>query len=602
MTESLLISLALIAVLGIASQWVAWRLGLPSILILLLTGIVVGPVLGWVKPDQLLGDLLFPLVSLSVALILFEGGLTLHLKELRTIGPAVLRLCTIGVLCTWIGAGLGAHYIAGLGWPLAILMGAILTVTGPTVVGPLLRQIRPRGPVGPIANWEGIVSDVIGATLAVLVFHAILVSAQTQHVSVGHSLASLGLTLAVGILAGITGAVFLGWPLRKHWIPDHLHSPVALVLVLGVYAIADHFASESGLLAVTLMGIALRNQKSTPVAHIIEFKENIRTLLISVLFITLTARIQPEDLGALGLRDFAFVVFLILVVRPGAVTLATLGSNLRHSERRFLAGLAPRGIVAAAVSALFAQELTLLGGDHWQGLERFAPLAFLVIVVSVVVYGIGARPLARHLGLAEREPQGVLILGVHAFSKALSKALQKAGVQVLMVDSNRAAVIDANLEGHNALCANALSMESHDTLPLGGIGHLLALTSNDEVNALVCLHYRELFGRRHCFQVRPQPGTENRAGGAPPAAPIDLLGRLLFKSEASLARLHERLARGEQVRVRHLDSDDDLSHWASDRQTSELALCTVNEMGHLRMDTAQSPLQPARGEHLVYLE
>ena len=250
--ESFLPSLALIAVLGIAAQWAAWRLNLPSILLLLLTGIAVGPLLGWVDPDALLGELLFPVVSLSVAVILFEGGLTLDIAELRTIGPAVLRLCTVGVACTWILTALAAHFLAGLVWPLAILLGATLTVTGPTVVGPLLRQVRPRGVVGPVSTWESIVADVLGATLAVLVFHSILIGSDFSAQGLGPALKSLALTLGTGLLAGVGGATLLGWPLRRHWVPDHLHSPVALVLVLGIYAISDSISPESGLLAVTL--------------------------------------------------------------------------------------------------------------------------------------------------------------------------------------------------------------------------------------------------------------------------------------------------------------------------------------------------------------
>jgi CPA1 family monovalent cation:H+ antiporter len=592
--ESLLPSLALIAVLGVTAQWVAWRLNLPSILLLLLTGIAVGPLLGWVDPDALLGELLFPVVSLSVAVILFEGGLTLHLAELRTIGPAVLRLCTVGVACTWFLTALAAHFLVGMVWPLAILLGAILTVTGPTVVGPLLRQVRPRGVVGPVCTWEGIVADVLGATLAVLVFHSILVGSEFSTQGLGPALKGLAITLGTGLLAGLGGATLLGWPLRRHWVPDHLHSPVALVLVLGIYALSDAISPESGLLAVTLMGVALRNQRRTPVGHIIEFKENVRTLLISVLFIVLAARIKSEEILNLGPGAWLFVAALILVVRPAAVALSTLGSSLSKRERIFIAGLAPRGIVAAAVSALFGEELLRAKVPGLEGIEQFAPLAFLVIVVTVVVYGLGARPLARALKLAEAAPQGVLIVGANPLAKAIAHALGSAGLKVVLVDSNHAAVVDANLEGLTARFANVLTADSPDRLPLGGIGHLLALTPNHEVNSLACLHYQEIFGRARCFQIA-LPGSP--ASGSPG----DLRGRDLFGEEASLPELLGRMERGEKIRVTPLSEAFGLEAWSEEYGPHALPLFSVDATGFLRANSPDRPLEQNPDAQLIGL-
>jgi NhaP-type Na+/H+ or K+/H+ antiporter len=592
--ESFLPSLALIAVLGIAAQWAAWRLNLPSILLLLLTGIAVGPLLGWVDPDALLGELLFPVVSLSVAVILFEGGLTLDIAELRTIGPAVLRLCTVGVACTWILTALAAHFLAGLVWPLAILLGATLTVTGPTVVGPLLRQVRPRGVVGPVSTWESIVADVLGATLAVLVFHSILIGSDFSAQGLGPALKSLALTLGTGLLAGVGGATLLGWPLRRHWVPDHLHSPVALVLVLGIYAISDSISPESGLLAVTLMGVALRNQRRTPVGHIIEFKENVRTLLISVLFIVLAARIESEDILNLGPGAWLFVVALIVVVRPAAVAIATLGSPLKYKERIFLAGLAPRGIVAAAVSALFGEELLRAQIPGLEGIEHFAPLTFLVIVVTVVVYGLGARPLARALNLAEADPQGVLIVGANPFAKAIAHALKSVNLQVLLVDSNHASVVDANLEGLTARCANVLREDSPEHLPLGGIGHLFAMTPNDEVNSLACLHYREVFGRARCFQFEAPAPSKHKGHG-------DLRGRELFGTGTSLPELLARMERGETIRVTPLSEAFGLAAWHEEYGPHALPLFSVDASGFLRANTPDRPFESTPDARLIGL-
>jgi hypothetical protein len=364
--------------------------------------------------------------------------------------------------------------------------------------------------------------------------------------------------------------------------------------VLGIYALSDAISPESGLLAVTLMGVALRNQRRTPVGHIIEFKENVRTLLISVLFIVLAARIKSEEILNLGPGAWLFVAALILVVRPAAVALSTLGSSLSTRERIFIAGLAPRGIVAAAVSALFGQELLRAKGVDLEGIEQFAPLVFLVIVVTVVVYGLGARPLARALKLAEAAPQGVLIVGANPLAKAIAHALGSAGLKVVLVDSNHAAVVDANLEGLTARFANVLTADSPDRLPLGGIGHLLALTPNHEVNSLACLHYQEIFGRARCFQIA-------LPGSAASESPGDLRGRDLFGEEASLPELLERIERGEKIRVTPLSEDFGLEAWSEEYGPHALPLFSVDTTGFLRANSPDRPLEQNPDAQLIGL-
>ncbi len=364
--DSVPAALAAIVLLGATAQWTAWKLHLPSILLLLVAGFLAGPLTGWLDPATLFKDGLHPLISLAVAVILFEGGLSLEVAELRRIGPLVLRLCTLGVLFTWILASLLAHYLVLLSWPLALLFGAILTVTGPTVIGPLLRHVRPQGPVGEVAKWEGIVADVIGATLAVLTFHALAHGDSEGSSTLMATLWGLFRTVLVGGLAGVLGTVALGLPLRRYWVPDSLHIPLTMGVLLVVFVGADSLQHESGLLAVTLMGFLLANQKDTSIHHIIEFKENLRTLLIASLFIVLSAGLELDSLLGLGWREFAFVALLILLVRPVSVALSMLGSDCKPEERTFLAWLAPRGVVAAATSALFAAQLAdpVVMGEH----------------------------------------------------------------------------------------------------------------------------------------------------------------------------------------------------------------------------------------------
>ena len=312
--EHLLIGLASIVVLGIAAQWLSWRLRMPAILLLLVVGFVAGPVTGFLHPDELLGDLVFPIVSLSVAVILFEGGLSLNVAELRDVGRVIGRLLTVGALVTWVLSTAFAMLLLDLPGELALLFGAVLVVTGPTVIIPLLRHIRPTPRVGSAVKWEGIVNDPVGAILGVLVFEAIIAGG----VEAGLNVVIVGMMKAVfiGTGAGMLAAGLVVLLLDRHWIPDYLESPVALGLVVMAYAVANRVQLESGLLAVTVMGSTLASQKRVSVRNIVEFKENLRVLLIAALFIILAARLPLTDPDYFSAGSLLFLAALILVVRP----------------------------------------------------------------------------------------------------------------------------------------------------------------------------------------------------------------------------------------------------------------------------------------------
>ncbi|UCG86557.1 MAG: sodium:proton antiporter, partial [Gemmatimonadota bacterium] len=492
--ESLLIQLAAVVVLGIGATWLSWRFHLPSILLLLVVGFLAGSVTGLLDPDALLGDLLFPVVSLSVAVILFEGGLSLDIAELRDIGRVLRNLITIGVLVTWVGATLLARVLLGFDWDLATLLGAILVVTGPTVIVPLMRHVRPSHRVGSAIKWEGIVNDPLGAILAVLVFEVIIGGGQEFSAD---TVVVVLTALAAGTILGLAGAALLVVALRRYWIPDFLQNPGALAVALAVFATANLLQEESGLLAVTVMGSALASQKLVSVRHIVEFKENLRVLLISILFIVLAARIPVSALLETSVSGLLFLGGLIVLVRPAAVALATLRTRLNWRERCFLGFMAPRGIVAAAVSSIFALELVQSG--H-QSAEQLIPITFLVIVGTVLVYGVAAAPVARWLRVASPDPQGLLIVGADPWIRSVAELLQREGVEVLLVDSNWAHVAAARQSGLRAQYGNVLDEQAMDALDLDGIGGLLAVTSNDEVNALAALHFGEVFGRARVYQ------------------------------------------------------------------------------------------------------
>ena len=590
----MLVSLAGIFVLGIGSQWIASRLRIPSILLLLVTGIFAGPVMQWIQPDALLGELMLPIVSLSVAVVLFEGSMSLRLADLNEISRPLAMLLTVGVLITWVLSTFGAVWILQFPLSTSLLLGAILTVTGPTVIGPLLRDIRPVGPTGPIARWEGIVIDPIGAILAVLIFGAqsSLRNAQFQN-AVWTAAEGFITTMLAGAMIGGFIAVVFQQMLARHWIPDHLQSPFSLMLVVTGFTVSNLVRHESGLVTVTVMGLVLANQKRVSVKHIFEFKENLTVLLISSLFIVLTARLNLDSFISLKLRGVAFVVFLILVVRPACVWISTIGSGLKNSERIFLSWLAPRGIVAAAVASVFALEMK----GTSQPAEEFASATFMVIVGTVVVYGLTAASLARRLGLSVANPQGVLIASAHPGARAIAVALKSEDIPVVMVDKNAANLSVARMEGLRVFHADVLSEAMHDELDLGGIGRFLALTSNDEVNSLAARQFSEVFGRAECYRLSSANEGNHRHDKSAEA----LFGRIAFGEKVNYQFLDQRFENGAIVKRTKLTEEFDFEEFRNKYGDSTLVLFIVDDQRRLTITSADVEMNYKPGHTLIHL-
>jgi NhaP-type Na+/H+ or K+/H+ antiporter/Trk K+ transport system NAD-binding subunit len=587
-----LASLSGIVVLGTAAQWVAARLRIPSILLLLTFGLVAGPVTGWLQLDQLFKDLLLPFVSLSVAVILFEGGLSLRFRELRGVSWVFIQLTTIGVLVTWAISAAAARLLLGFDWGLAALLGAILVVTGPTVIGPLLRHLRLSGPAAAILKWEGIVIDPVGAVLAVLVFTAL--KAGGFHEATTQVAIDLGRTALVGVgLGAIAGAALL-WPLRRFWIPDTLQNPVTLAAVFGTFTLANLIQPESGLLVVTVMGIAVANQRSVTVKHLMEFKESLSVLLISSLFIILAARLRREDLLGLDGWDLAFVGVLVLAARPAAVLASTLGSAVGWRDRVLLAWMAPRGIVAAAVASVFALELSHAG---YPLAERLPALVFLVIVCTVLLYGLTAAPLARRLGLARPDPQGVLFLGAHGWVRALALALQEQGCPVLLIDTNWTNISAARLAGLPTYFGSILAERTREEVELGEMGRLLALTGNDEVNSLACLRYIEVFGRGEVYQLPFDAPAEGRRE----AVPLEQRGRLLFGPEITFSNLTDRFWEDPVAKATLLTEEFDFEAFKEMHGESVLPVLLIREGGKVVPFTVEEPPTPKPGQTVISL-
>ena len=484
-------AIAAIVVLGVGAQWIATRLKIPAILLLLAAGLAAGG-FGWLEPDELLGDLLFPVVSMGVGLLLFEGGLGLHRSELGSWRGVLVRLLSVGVVITFVVATIAAATIGGLPLGPAAVFGAIMTVTGPTVIIPLLRQTRLRPRVARVLRWEGIWIDAIGATLAIVVLEVVVLEGQGLVRTAGEVLT----TTVVGSGIGLLTAMALAWALGHRLVPDHLQNPVIIAAVLAAFAVANHWREEAGLFAATVMGIALANQRRAPVRHVVEFQEAIGVLLIGSIFIVLGARVELDSIEQNALPALGVLAVLALAARPLAVLASTVRSTLSRPERMYLAGVAPRGIVAASVSALFGLKLEEAGVE---GGDDLAALTFVVVALTVVVYGLGAKPLAKRLRLTVPEPTGVALIGARPWVVALGECLQRVDVQVLVIttdDEEIRAAQSADLLVYNGRLAHK---DLEETVEALGIGLALAVSEREELNEYASDRFVHLLGRAHVY-------------------------------------------------------------------------------------------------------
>ncbi len=599
--HEILTGVVLILTLGVGAQWLAWRLRLPSILLLLAFGILAGPISALFLPDgepllapsDLIGDdLLLPLISLAVGLILYEGGLTLRFRDIAANDRVVWMLISLGALVTWIGVAVCGVFFMGLPPGIAILLGAILTVTGPTVIGPLLNFIRPVGPSAAILRWEGIAIDPIGALLAVLVFEVLLAGHGGEGIggTLFMMLKSVVLTVVVGGGLGAAAAWLLVELLRRYLVPEQLQNPVSLLLVVVVFAVSDQIQKESGLLATTIMGIVLANQRQVDVHHILEFKENLRVLLLSALFIVLGSRIELDGFRDVGLGVLPFLFVLIVFIRPIGVWLATRGSKLDLKQRAMIAMVAPRGIVAAAVAAVFGLTLEAEG---IVGANLLSPIVFSVIIVTVAFYGLTAGPFARKLGIADANPQGVLFVGAFPWVRDLALVLHKRGVKVRLVDANYQNIQSARMAGLDVWYGNALGEHAMDEINLTGIGRAFAATPNDEVNALVAQRFARILGKANVYQLMPhQQGTKRKGLSG------DLHARAIGTDTPTFEELDGYFQRGGLVKVTPLSSEFTYEQFRMLYGKSAKVLFTIGEKGKLGIVTGQSA-EPTAGQTIV---
>ncbi|MHC8494765.1 cation:proton antiporter [Thalassospira sp. SM2505] len=506
MAAMLALMIAGLILAGVGAQWFAWRAGIPAIVVLSVLGLVLGPGTGLLDPVTDFGPLLPPLISIAVAVILFEGGLALDFRELRQSVSGILRLTTFAPLLAWLLGATAAHYLAGLSWPVAALFGGIMIVTGPTVIAPLLRHARLSKHPGTLLKWEGIVNDPIGALFAVLAYEVIV--AVERGNGLGGVIGHLAFTILIAIVIGLAAGFMTVQVFRRGWIPEFLKAPLVLGVLLTSFAGANFVQDETGLLAVTVLGLVIGNAHLMAIDEIRRFKETLTVILVSSVFIILTAILKWSMIEELTWGHGLFVLAMLFIVRPVSILGALSFSKIAWRERLLVSWIAPRGIVAVAVSGLFGRELVHLG--HEDG-KLLIPLAFAMVFSTVLLHGFSIRPLARHLDLALKGPPGVLIVGAHQWTIDLATRLHELEIPVVITDSRWHALRPAREAGLTTFYGEVLSEVFEHHLDTTGLGKLIAATDNDAYNTLVCTDFAPEFGRRSVFQTGLHRGPDDRS-------------------------------------------------------------------------------------------
>jgi len=574
--------------LGIAAQWLAWYLKQPSILFLLLIGIIVGPVLGYFDPDLVLGELMFPFISLGVAIILFEGSLTLEFDEIKQHGSVVQLLVSVGVVITIAIVALSTYLLFDVDPLIALLFGALVCVTGPTVIMPLLRSVRPNKTISNILKWEGIIIDPIGAIAVVLVY---------EYIISGGEASSILLFAKIVVLAtaiGMAGAWLLAFLMRRHMIPEFLRNVFTLAYVLLLFSISNHIEHESGLLTVTVLGVALANWPKFPRDTILEFNESLTVLLISVLFIILAARVELASLLSVGFAGLVLLAIVMFIARPLSVWASSIGSNLKTNEKLMISWIGPRGIVAAAISSLFAirlQEYDI------QGVELLVPLVFMVIIGTVMIQGLGAKLVGNLLGVREPETNGILVVGSNPVALLVATSLKDQGFDVIVAHNNYTNIAKARMSGLRTYFGNPISDHADNHLDLIGIGHLFAMSMDKEMNTLSEIHYRHEFGERKLYRLK---FSDEKTKSERDDKQSNFKSQWLFGKDVTYTKLASMISKKARIKITNITDSYSFEQYRADNKQF-VPLYTIDKEGKLSVITDKFDGVVVRDRKLIAL-
>lgn len=601
-----MVELAGIIILGILAQWVAWKFKIPAILPLILIGLFVGPISTlisesgeqWIQPifngkTGLFPDQnLFYFVSLAIGIILFEGGLTLRWGEVQKIGPVIGKLISLGSAVTFIGAGVAAYYIFGLDWRIAFLFSALIIVTGPTVITPILRNIPLKKEVSAVLKWEGILIDPIGALVAVLVFEFIVVGGDAGYTK--QALIEFGKIILIGFSFGIAAGYALYFAIKKRVIPHYLLNVVVLSMVLLVFVMSDLFAHESGLLSVVIMGMFLGNSDLPNLKELLYFKESLSVLLISILFILLAANISLEDLLLIYRWETAVLLAVIIfILRPIGVFLSTAGSSLKSNEKLFISWVGPRGIVAAGIASLFGTKLVELGIP---GAEYITPLVFVVVLVTVLLNAATARLFAKIVRVFLKTSNGIVIVGASKVSRLIGSYLEKNDRHVVLVDTNGTNIERAKASGLEAINASIFSGDLTDNIELNDVGYLMAMTGNDEINKQAISKYGKVLGENGSFRL--MNGEEKKQ-----KSDVRAKNKEILSTTHDYAKLVTVANEYPSIQELPLESKEQLSMYLERMEADSdlVSLFIKNEENELYLIADAMEKEIEKGSRLVYL-
>ncbi|KXV34517.1 sodium:proton antiporter [Gluconobacter thailandicus] len=501
MQYDIFLGIALTFGAGMLAQWVAWRFRLPAIVLLFTMGLLFGPGLGILHPSETMGWVFRPLVSLLVAIVVFEGGMALDIRQLREAGEGVARLTMLALPINWVLGSLAAHYVAHLEWGTAMLFGAIIVVTGPTVVLPLLRSAKLQPRVAAFLRWEAIVNDPLGAILAAVVLQLMLLHVDLHTgVFFTHTLPDLLAAATESISAGILPAYLIRYLFTRDMMPEILKTPVLISMALVIFTACNLEMEGAGLVAVTIFGMALTNLHIPGVAELRRIKESMVVLVVSVLFILLTADLHREVLKHLSIPILMLTLVVLFVVRPVGIFFSTLGTSMPWKERLFVGWIAPRGIVAAAVAGAAGIRLKETG---YQSADLIMPAVFAVIAVTMILHGFSLRPIARALKLTLSNDPAIAILGASGWSVDLAACLHREGIPVLLVDNRSSALMPAAQMDIPVLRTELLSQHGQEALEERPADYLIATTGDGIYNGMICGHLAPAMGRERVFQISP---------------------------------------------------------------------------------------------------
>ncbi|WP_431028937.1 cation:proton antiporter [Lysinibacillus sp. LZ02] len=563
MPHFILFELTCIIFLGMLAQWVAWRFRIPAIVAMSLMGLIIGPFTGLFNPSETFGDVFNPFISLAVAIILFEGSLSLDFREIRGFRKAILRVSTVGALIAWIAGSLAAHYVAGLSWAVAFVIGGLFIVTGPTVILPLLRQAKLKERPAAILKWEGIVVDPFGALLALFAFQVVLT---TNHLEGGTTILAFFLSSVAAAVIGAAFGFILGILLERGFIPEYLKSPIVLASVLMSFALSDLIMHETGLLAVTAMGLVMANMHLTSHHDLLHFKENISVLLISSVFIMLTASLTMDTLLAiLNWRMLLFVLAMMFIVRPLSMWIATINVGLTKEERTLIGWIAPRGIVALTVSGYFANALQNAG---FQSAQLLTALTLALVFATVLAHGFSITWLARKLHLQATTESGVVIVGGSPFTALLGEALASFNKPVLVMDRSWQNLYEARQAGLTTEVGDVLSEQTEFYVDLGPYDRLIAATEEDAYNALICINFVPEWGREALYQTAIHSGDPTNYSKS-------LGGKTLLTEGLDIHKLNDLVRGGYVIRKTTISEQYTYKMYREDNEHQVIPLFTI---------------------------